>query len=95
MNEKYIRADLFMHRIANEALFSPSELTMIKCAMEQEPSEDVKPVVHAHWIEFRANSGNVHYKCSRCGKEVSYSYAKKRWKYCIECGARMDEEEEE
>lgn len=54
---------------------------------------DAKPVVHAHWIEFRANNGNVHCKCSRCGKEVSYSYAKKRWKYCIECGAKMDEEE--
>lgn len=53
---------------------------------------DVKPVVHAHWIEFRANSGNVHYKCSHCGKEVSYPYAKKKWKYCIECGAKMDEE---
>lgn len=25
---------------------------------------DVKQVVHAHWIEFRTNSGNVHYKCS-------------------------------
>ena len=52
---------------------------------------DAVPVIHAHWIEFRANNGNAHYKCSHCGKEVSYSYAKKRWKYCIECGAKMDE----
>lgn len=56
---------------------------------------DAEPVKHAHWIEFRTNSGNVHYKCSRCGKEVSYPYAKKRWKYCIECGARMDDREGE
>ena len=58
-------------------------------------SIDRQPTVnmaHAHWIELRSNSGNVHYKCSRCGKEVSYSYAKKRWKYCIECGAKMDEQ---
>ncbi len=56
---------------------------------------DALPVVHAHWIEFRTNSGNTHYKCSHCGKEVSYPYAKKRWKYCIECGARMDDLEGE
>lgn len=58
------------------------------------PILDVKPIVHAHWIERRTNNGNVHYKCSHCGKEVSYPYTKKRWKYCIECGAKMDEEED-
>lgn len=55
---------------------------------------EAEPVRHAHWIEHRTNSGNMHYKCSHCGKEVAYPYAKKRWKYCIECGAKMDEEEE-
>lgn len=55
---------------------------------------DAEPVKHAHWIEHRTSNGNVHYNCSHCGKEVSYPYAKKRWKYCIECGAKMDEEEE-
>lgn len=55
---------------------------------------EAEPVKHAHWIEHRTNSGNMHYKCSHCGKEVAYPYAKKRWKYCIECGAKMDEEEE-
>ena len=53
---------------------------------------DAEPVVHAHWIEHRTNNGNVHYTCSHCGKEVAYPYAKKRWKYCIECGAKMEEE---
>lgn len=53
---------------------------------------EAAPVKHAHWIEHRTNSGNMHYKCSHCGKEVAYPYAKKRWKYCIECGAKMDGE---
>lgn len=56
---------------------------------------DANPTVPAHWIERRANNGNVRYTCSCCGKEVSYPYAKKRWKYCIECGAKMDEEKNE
>ena len=53
---------------------------------------DTAPVIHAHWIEYRTNSGNVHYICSHCGKDVSYAYAGKRWKFCINCGAKMDEE---
>ena len=61
--------------------------------IDEQPTINAVSSVHAHWIELRANGGNVHCKCSRCGKEVSYSYAKKRWKYCIECGARMDKEE--
>ena len=62
--------------------------------VNQIPRIEAEPVKHAHWIEHRTSSGNVHNVCSCCGKEVSYPYAKKRWKYCIECGARMDEEEE-
>ncbi len=61
--------------------------------IERAETIDTNPTVHAYWIERRANNGNVHYTCSRCGKEVSYPYAKKRWKYCIECGAKMDEED--
>ena len=58
--------------------------------IEHAETIDANPTVHAYWIERRANNGNVHYTCSRCGKEVSYPYAKKRWKYCIACGAKMD-----
>lgn len=56
-----------------------------------EETIDAVPVVHAHWVEHRAGNRNAHYTCSHCGKEVSYPYAKKRWKYCIECGAKMEE----
>ena len=45
---------------------------MIGCA-----AIDTDPTVSAHWIEHRANNGNMHYICSRCGKEVSYPYAKR------------------
>ena len=91
MNKKYIRVELFMDfldRNARDDLLTPAD---IGTALEMIPTEDVKPVVHAHWIEHRVDNGNVHCKCSYCGKEVSYPYAKKRWKYCIECGAQMDE----
>ena len=90
MENKYIRADLFMNKIAESAFFSAVEKAKIRVAIEEEPGENINPVVHAHWIERRAENGNMHYICSHCGKEVSYPYAKKRWKSCIECGAKMD-----
>lgn len=69
------------------------ENVTFKHDIEQIQRIEAEPVKHAHWIEHRTSSGNVHNVCSCCGKEVSYPYAKKRWKYCIECGAKMDEEE--
>lgn len=93
--DKYVSANKLKAKVISgePVLFSEATQHEIFFLLELESSEDVAPVVHAHWIEFRTNSGNVHYKCSRCGKEVSYPYAKKRWKYCIECGAKMDENE--
>lgn len=90
--DKYISTNKLKAKIISgePVLFSEATHHEIFFLLELETSEDVATVVHAHWIESRTNNGNVRYKCSRCGKEVSYPYAKKRWKYCIECGARMD-----
>jgi len=48
---KYIRADLFWNKIAESVFFSAAEKGKIRAAIENEPEEDVKPVVHAHWID--------------------------------------------
>ena len=62
---------------------------------ESTESEDVAPVVHAHWIEVEDYSGTVYPECSRCGlvwwldegtAEDNEMY------YCPKCGAKMDEE---
>lgn len=45
--------------------------------IEHEETIDTDLAVNAHWIERRAENGNMHYICSRCGKEVSYPYAKR------------------
>lgn len=55
------------------------------------PSADVAPVVHAQWeipIFIDGNDAlDPRVKCSECG-EVEAALA--RWKYCPNCGARMD-----
>ena len=52
-------------------------------------SADVKPVVHAHWIErYRNGFGNMVCECSNC------HFNSKRRNFCFNCGATMDESEE-
>lgn len=56
---------------------------------EMMPAEDVKPVVHAHWIRHDGNEkydecSNCHCAYNSCGWEA-YGY------YCPHCGAKMDE----
>lgn len=57
--------------------------------------EDVSPVVHGKWVEFpRAH----YFKCSNCRKTVPYRKGLSRngeseYKYCPNCGARMNLED--
>ena len=53
------------------------------------PTVDAEPVRHGHWI--RNNNGT--YSCSECQSWIpneQHYYAR----YCLHCGARMDEEKE-
>lgn len=59
------------------------------------PTEDVAPVIHAHWKEFEDYSGAVYPECSRCGLvwwlEEGTAEDNEMY-YCPKCGAKMDEE---
>lgn len=57
------------------------------------PAADVAEVVHGQWIEYP----RPHYfKCSECKCTVPYKKAmaidgERKYKYCPNCGAKMDE----
>ena len=58
-----------------------------------------EPVKHAHWIpdERETGEGSNTYKCSACGEIqmlIEGTPKENGWKYCPNCGAKMDEEEE-
>lgn len=53
---------------------------------------DVAPVVHAHWIDYLPETQDVRMICSNCATVDAPMY---KWKFCPNCGARMDEEVEE
>lgn len=93
---KYIRADLFMNKIAGSAFFSAAEKGKIRAAIEEEPGEDIKPVVHAHWVACE-DEYEDEYKCSACGGTQFFAMTPQDegWEYCPHCGAKMDEEENE
>ena len=56
---------------------------MNDCINDQ-PTVDAVEVVHGEWIV--QNSAYTRFKCSACGSE-NHEY---RWKYCPNCGAKMD-----
>lgn len=64
---------------------SMADLTSLRELLDDTPTADVVPVVHAHWI--RTNSGK--WRCSRCRGRHD-----RPKRYCGECGARMNEQKE-
>lgn len=69
-------------------------LQYAKEAVDAIPDADVKPVVHAHWID---TYGHSLFECSACECEFSDSillldHTSEFPNYCPNCGAIMDEE---
>lgn len=62
--------------------------------IEDIPPADVAPVILARWID-NGRGGYAHaYFCSNCGWIDGYPI-EDRHKYCPNCGAKMDESEDE
>lgn len=63
------------------------------CSIEHIPAADVAPVVHGEWL--LRHEGYGHYwECSSCHKNPCI-YVTKDTRYCPNCGAKMDEEDED
>lgn len=63
--------------------------------IDWEPAADVVPVIHGHWAKKDDHWLKTYYECSVCnecyGLETS-SPVEHGYKYCPNCGAKMDEE---
>lgn len=69
--------------------YATPEEDMALSAIDETPTADVAPVVHAHWM---GGGGLCSPYCSNCKK---YSPRGERFNYCPNCGAKMDEKESE
>lgn len=57
--------------------------------LNSQPTVNAEPVRHGHWVR----NDNGTYSCSECQSWIpneQYHYAR----YCLHCGAKMDEEKE-
>ena len=57
------------------------------------PAADVAPVVHGRWIRFKepdSETGYIHMRCSVCTAYWSDPSHADHFRYCPNCGAKMD-----
>ena len=63
-------------------------LEIAKMVVNAQPTADVAPVVHAHWIQGAYPDGcEIQYDCSHCNMSSNG-----KTNFCPHCGAKMDEE---
>ena len=107
MSSKLIDGEAMIERngLNNFGMMLNSDIVAM---IENEPIVDAVPVVHAHWncIENVVSYEGTFdaYECSHCHKSFlddlcenngsDYVNAKKEFKYCPFCGAKMDEVED-
>ena len=101
---KYIeRETLLKHTIALNNPHELGENVVPVSDIEAAPAADVAPVVHGEWLNFTGDFSTA--ECNQCGElyEVSpdekpcedfFSAFKKFYKFCPNCGAKMDKEDE-
>lgn len=69
------------------------QMDVILAIVDAQPTADVVEVRHAHWefpVFTDSDDGlDPRVKCSECGG-IEAAFA--RWKYCPNCGARIDKE---
>lgn len=65
----------------------------IRQAVEDMPSVTPKPKM-GHWVKFKEfEDGFYHIRCSECGQFWSADGHAKVFRYCFNCGAKMEVEE--
>ena len=87
-----IKAEALEHGFAPESVCGDILLNFLDNA----PTIEAKPVVHAHWKEYwDYNCMNYSYCCTNCEKDAltkeETMYDQVLTKFCPFCGAQMDE----
>lgn len=87
---RYIDADLLKAEFTGN--FTQAYATsLIKRIIDQQPNADVQEVKHGKWIPSKKQYGMV--ICSNCHRGFCCDWI--HYKYCYECGAKMDLEDNE
>ena len=92
---EYLEKEAFKSWMEENITKNPVILESIDYA----PSADVEPVRHGHWVEHDEDTWSNEAECSECHKRIGHSGLPDRFlrefKYCHNCGAKMDKENSE
>lgn len=97
---RYIDADVLMKELEREVELADDWKTAheIVNVVKYAPTVDVEPVKHGEWMgaeyDGYADGNPVYYSwmCSVCHAEVESEGEPPEFRYCPNCGARMEEE---
>ena len=80
-------------------LFADESCASVVSDFEGLPAADVAEVRHGRWDasdRYKFLDGSTCIRCTECGAALHLDeYQKYHWHYCPNCGARMDEEDDE
>ena len=62
----------------------------IRDFVRKTPTADVAEVKHGKWIHASVDMGFFRFRCSECGLDDVYDEEREQYRYCPNCGARMD-----
>ena len=91
---RLIDADALLNRMQEDPLFDLVERYGVSGVIEAEPTVDAVPVRHGKWIY----GNDFHWytaSCNKCGYQRRTDIKAdgwNQWRYCPNCGARMDAE---
>lgn len=89
---EYLEKEAFKSWMEENITKNPVILKSIDYA----PSADAESVRHGHWIEHDEDIWSNEAECSECHKRIGHSGLPDRFlrefKYCHNCGAKMDKE---
>ena len=66
-------------------------------ALEGLPTIEAEPVRHGRWLEYNSFYYELRFKCSVCcnSENMPTRMYKPLWKYCPNCGAKMEVDDED
>ena len=71
-------------------------LTDVKRIIREAPAEDAKVVRHGRWARIKDDYSHLYEgQCTKCGCEPLNTPFHRPFNYCPNCGAEMDQQEEE
>ena len=93
---RLIDADALRDRIREVYTVADDEESGMEQIVDEQPTVDAVPVVHAHWDVF--DECENAYECSKCHDAfilLEGNPEENNYQFCPNCGAKMDEKTEE